>query len=159
MTSPPSTSSGFAKGAPGLTETARLLRLGLTEASRPVDDVIERLRRRDGAEWMLQALSSGPLAIEEPAATPSLGAMPAAQLLACKEACKTLLHHATEVDARQHAILNYFICVAAALIQHRQRICSKGREELDPILLDLAEAAPAPWGDWLGSAALVAESA
>ncbi|MCC7290776.1 MAG: hypothetical protein IT449_01800 [Phycisphaerales bacterium] len=158
MTSPPSTTSGFSRGEPGLTETARLLRLGLTEASRPVDDVIERLHRRDGAEWMRQALSSGPLALNEPGLNPPSGTMPVAQLRNCKEACKTLLHHATEVDARQRAILNYFICVAAALIQHRQRICSKGRAELDPILLDLAEAAPAPWSDWLGSAALVAES-
>lgn len=158
MTPPPSPTSSFPRGEPGLTETARLLRLGLTEASRPVDDVIERLRRRDGAEWMRQALSSGPLALNEPAMTPASGAMPVAQLRACKEACKTLLHHATEVDARQRAILNYFVCVAAALIEHGQRICSKGREELDPILLDLAEAAPAPWGDWLGSAALVPES-
>jgi hypothetical protein len=41
----------------------------------------------------------------------------------------------------------YFTAIAAALVHHGQRICGRPMEELTPILLDLASAAPQPWSD------------
>ena len=45
------------------------------------------------------------------------------------------------------------VSVAAGLKHQHRRICSRGREELDQILLDLAEAAAEPWAELLSGAA------
>jgi hypothetical protein len=43
----------------------------------------------------------------------------------------------------------YFLAVAAALANHGALICSRTREELDPVLLDLATVLPGQWSEML----------
>lgn len=146
------------EGAVGASETARLLRLGMTEPSRPVDELIARLRRPDGGEWLERSLAASPVCRLGPAKTVLIDAgLTLEQFIGIKEDSKRLLSGARDADTRLRAMLGYFFAVAGALIHARRRICSKGRDELDPILLDLAEVAPEPWSGWLASAGLVRE--
>lgn len=158
-TNPGSATHGF-EGALGAPETARLLRLGMTEPTRPVDELIQRLRRPDGAAWLERSLAASPAARLGPARDVLIGSgLTLQQFIGIKEDSKRLLSEARDADSRLRAMLGYFFAVAAALVHTRQRICSKGRDELDPILLDLAEVSPEPWSQWLGTASLVREAA
>ena len=56
-------------------------------------------------------------------------------------------------DDAAAATAAYFVTVAVALVDHGQMISSQPREDLEPILIDLAAAAPAPWGEALTEAA------
>ena len=143
-----------AQGTPGDRRLSRLLRVGLAPGARPVDELIARLRREDGAAWFTRAIDSSPASACGPATARLLeGKATLEELRGVKEASKALLHQACDREPRLRCFVSYFLSVAAALVHHCTRITSRG-DDLEGIFLDLAEAAPAPWADFLARAAL-----
>lgn len=130
----------------------RLLKLGLTEPRRPIDDLIERLSRADGATWFQALCQRPPLsslnALGSAGEGMIQGRASVAQLTELKEAGKQLLREPGP-EARLTGMAAYFLAVGAALANHGALICSRPRAELDPVLLDLATVLPGPWSDML----------
>jgi hypothetical protein len=149
--SPP---TGNSPAPPDITldHASTLLRLGLTGPRRPVDDLIDRLQRPDGAAWLERALARIPAC---GSAAMLLGHASVKDLTAAKEHCKLLLRDSSDPELRLAAIAGYFLSIAAGLRHHGVRIGGQGRAELSEILLDLAAAAPPAWRDMLAAAAMV----
>ncbi len=138
-----------------LSTASKLMRLGFSRPRRPVDDLIDRLRQPDAAAWMDEALRSGPIADDgAPVALLVEGTATAEDLAVIKERSKTLLHTSGTGSQRLAGVAGYFLSIAAALRHHGVLITARSRDEVDPVLLDLAEAAPAPYGDMLSAATL-----
>jgi hypothetical protein len=155
MTSvPPANPSPEGSRSPALPlETAtRLLRLGLSEPRRPVDDLIDRLGAADGATWLEGALERvlGDLGSAREQLVE--GRATIAQLASVKEHSQTLLRAGPDADSRLAGIAGYFLALAAALRHHGHALSSRGRDELDAVLLDLATAAPSPFSELLSGA-------
>lgn len=136
---------GDDQGAVG--RTARLLELGRTPPRRAVDLLIEDLHHHPDSHHLEDLLTTGPLQSLGPLRECLIGGSADLDaLILAKERCKQPppgpgLRNSLERQA------GYFTTIAAALVHHQQRICSRPMEELTPILLDLASAAPQPWSD------------
>lgn len=137
------------------------LKLGITGPRRPVDDVIDQLRKDRSGQWLTGALQGGPIA----ALGSASGGASAADLLAngkatleqcsaIKEKSKKIVKHAVSPQERLGGIAGYFISIAAGLRHHDVLLTTHDREELAGILLDLAEVAPEPYATLLSEAAL-----
>ncbi len=139
-----------------LASASRLLRLGLTEQDRPVDELIRRLEEPDGAAWLPRTLAAhaglGDRAQIETFIAPGADLNRLHQL---KESGKKSLARHASGDARLAAIALYFLSVAAALRHHQSLICSRPRDEVTAVLLDLAAATAEPWSTMLSEAAIV----
>jgi hypothetical protein len=132
----------------------RFLELGLAGPRRPVDDLVERLERHDGESWMQAVLEKGPPGLHGPATDLLVSGMATLeQLVSIKEKSKGLLRRDRETDVRLAGMLSYFLAIAAALVHHGAQISGRSREELTPVLLDLASATPSPWCELLAGAA------
>ncbi len=144
------------EGSPlALNTASKLMRLGISRSRRPVDDLIDRLREPDAAEWLDTALRSGPIPDDgAPVALLVEGTATAEDLVSLTERSKALLRTAGAGSQRLPGVAGYFLSIAAALRHHGVLITDRSRDELDPVLLDLAEAAPAPYGDMLSAATL-----
>lgn len=130
----------------GAEQASRMLRLGIHGPPRPIDRLLDRLAADDGAAWLSEALSDESTA--RLASLPSVGEehdVTLEQLTAVKEACKStaLRTHAPDVSLR--AMVGYFFSVAGALALFRTNISSRGNDELEPILIDLASVTPPDW--------------
>lgn len=133
----------------------QLLRVGLSAPRRPLDALVERLERPDGASWFTSALARSPVgASEDPATTVLDGGASAPELTAAKERAKTAYGVAADEDGRLVALLGYFLAIAAALVHHGAHITSQPRDGLNEQLADLSTALPAPWGAFVERAAL-----
>lgn len=140
-------------------QTTSLLRLGLSDPPRPVDELIERLRAADGASWLATTLERGPLAgvgnatdvLVEGRCTPE-------QLRTVKDEARAM---SKKSDARDRlaGIAAYFLAIAAGLRHHGTLLTSRDRAAVNEVLLDLAEAAPDPFSGLLMDATLVTDSA
>lgn len=123
-----------------------LLELGLPETPRPVDVLIDRLQRSDGASWFDRQVAQGPLA-----ASGNVDALETGEGLtlemaeAAKEAGKRLLNESLSEDDRLGGLAGYFIACAAALTHLETSISSRPLTSLAVVLLDLAGAAPHRW--------------
>ena len=159
--SAPDTDIPAGDGSPlALSTASKLMRLGISRSRRPVDDLIDRLRQPDAAAWLDTALRSGPIPDDgAPAALLVEGAATTGDLEAIKERSKALLRTAGAGSQRLPGIAGYFLSIAAALRHHGVLITARSRDELDPVLLDLAEAAPAPYGEMLSAATLADDGA
>jgi hypothetical protein len=134
-------------------QASTLLRLGLRGLRRPVDDLIERLRAGAGLEWLERALARV-LGGASPAAALAGGGADVAELTAIKEHCKAILRDSRDTEERLAAIAGYFLSIAAGLAHHGARIGGHGRDDLNEILLDLADVAPGPYSSLLATAAI-----
>ena len=138
-----------------LTETGvtRLLNLGLGGLARPVDELIDRLLQHDGHRWLSAALRSWPLAAHgSPRRQLCEGRATVDELRSLKNESKDLLKRARDREDRIVGLLGYFFSVAAALAHHGELITSRPREEVDPILIELAEVTPGAWSQMLSCA-------
>ena len=137
------------------------LKLGITGPRRPVDDVIDHLRKDRTGQWLSSALQAGPMTAVGSAA----GGASAAELLASgkatleqcsaiKEKSKKIVKNAISPQERLGGIAGYFISIAAGLRHHDVLLTTHDRDELAGILLDLAEVAPEPFATLLSEAAL-----
>jgi len=135
-----------AKGESGA-RTARLLELGRTPPRRAVDLLIEDLHDHQDSNHLEDLLATSPLRALGPLREALIqGSADLEALILAKEQCK---RPATGAGLRGslERQAGYFTTIAAALVHHDRLICGKSMEELAPILLDLASAAPQPWSD------------
>ena len=140
-------------------DASRLLQLGLSGPRRPVDGLVERLSQLDGHRWLESALSRGPACtFEDPESALIHGGATLDQLKEMKEDCKSLMKQSRDQETRLIALAGYFLAIAAAMAHYENCICSREREELDPILLDLASVAPGDWSNLLSRASLAHDS-
>jgi hypothetical protein len=131
------------------------LRLGLEGPRRPVDDLIDRLRRSSGGSWLNDALQAGPLKGQGSASELLIdGKATIAQLIAIKDRSKALVKEAVAGELRLAGIAGYFLSIAAGLQHHGKLITTRDHDQLAEILLDLAEAAPEPFKGLLSHAAV-----
>jgi len=129
-------------------QAATLLALSVAGPRRPVDDLIERLRRPDGATWMAQALDAfSEQTIGVAAEDVLAGRVAPNDLVAAKEAAKARLADAKTIDDALGATLCYFAAAGAALAHHGEVISSRSRSDLQDVLIDLAAAAPPAWAE------------
>ncbi len=137
-----------------IADATRLLRFGLSEKARPIDELIDRLLDVDGPTWLDSVLRSGPAgSFGDPMVTLLDGAATLDQLMAVKQTSKSLLTRDANADSRLTALATYFFVVAAALGNHQTNICSRSGHELAEVLLELASVCPEPWREWLDHAA------
>ncbi len=133
-----------------LHDATRLLRLGLSEHHRPIDELLDRLLQKDGGKWLEVALKGGPTgSFGSPIAFVFEGKATLDQLIAIKQTSKSLLHAEPNLNGRLTALASYFFAVAAALLHHHTNISSRTRDELDSVLLELAAVCPPPWAAFL----------
>ncbi len=145
-------------GEMGHERASTLLRLGLKGPRRGVDDAIERLVAPEGPIWLeesLGALGLPPAGVREHRASLDPAARATDQLVAgrasatalreAKERHKAAMLGGQDRESRVRSILLYYLCIAAALAHHRERITAQATAELSDALLDLAGALPEPW--------------
>ncbi len=138
----------------GASDASRLLELGLSGPKRPIDGLIDRLCQPDAPLWLEKNLTSGPAgAFGDPVVYLVEGKATLDQLVAVKQTSKSLLGAGREDEPRLTALTSYFFAIAAALVHYRTIICSRSRNEVDAILLDLAAVAAEPWATLLSDAA------
>lgn len=133
---------------------ARLLLLGLDEPVRPVDQLLDRLSRPNGAEWFAGLVRDWNLAPAGPVAELGLpdvliaeGQATLDQLMRIKQRCSTLLAQSQDDASRLRATAGYFMSIAAGLAHHQQLISSRSPKDLLPVLSDLAAVTPQPWSN------------
>ncbi len=123
------------------TQLSRLMRLGINGPRRPVDALIQRLSAQGGKEWLARILQEDlperersliKQAVERSATLD--------QLQELKSFAKDRLTVAKTENDRICSLFSYFISLAGALATHGQVITSRGADELELVLLDLAEA-------------------
>ena len=121
--------------------TSKLLRLGISGPSRPVDDLISRLEQPDGPEWFRRQFAEPALAVlADPHGPGDLNALSAAKTVG-----KQLLSGPGSRDERLRGLLAYFLSIAAALQRFDSNISSRTIADIEPVLADLATAVPEPW--------------
>ncbi|MFZ4574826.1 MAG: hypothetical protein ACOYN0_10545 [Phycisphaerales bacterium] len=121
--------------------TSKLLRLGISGPTRPVDELIGRLEQPDGAEWLLRQFTEPGLGV---LADPH-GACDLPALKAAKESGKKLLGRPGSRDERLRGLLAYFLSIAAALHRFGSNISTRPLSDIEPVLADLATTVPEPW--------------
>jgi hypothetical protein len=136
-------------------ERAReLLRAAAPGRSRPVDRLIERLERADGAEWFEGVIERFTRHAAGRRASDLLdGRLPLEAISAAKERAKTLLAEATSPEDELAATACYFTTCAAAQARHHARIHSDESGAVEASLVDLADALPEEWGTLARAAA------
>lgn len=139
----------------GRIEAGRFLEMGLGDTGRPIDLLLDRLAETDGREWFTNTLRAVYASAELDTDGIAGGTVPDLQALKrIKSDAKKRVASVGDSRGQLSAMLGYFVTVGLALAFHGERICSRKRGELDPILLDLASACPEPWSDFLSRATL-----
>lgn len=134
-------------------DASRMLRLGLSERQRPIDDLLDRIVTADGETWLADVLKTGPAgSFGSPTTYLLEGKATLDQLTAIKQTSKSLLNSEPNPAGRLTALASYFYAVAAALRHYRTNISSRSRDELNPVLQELAAVSPSPWADFLDEA-------
>lgn len=118
----------------------------LSDARRPVDDLLARLRREADGDWLASGLErrygSDGARFEDVVIG---GSATADDLRSLKQAAKDGFDTAPRSGDRSLAVAAYFLAIAAALAHHRELITSQGRETIDPELDALAGWLPERW--------------
>jgi len=124
----------------------RLLTLGLTVSSRPVDIVLDRLNEPDAASWLNATLDAAETALDQPL-RPALRAGDGGveALIAIKDGAKASLSGETKDGDPAAGVLLYFLAVAAAQAHHGVLISSQPKNEVAETLGELAAALPEAW--------------
>ena len=127
-------------------QASRLLRVAISGPDRPVDDLLCRLAESDGAAWLTEALTAGPVGtFGPPQRVLCEGTLTLDQLLSIKKDSTALAAKAPDPPARLAAMAGYFFAVAAGLAHFGRNTSSRKREQLEPTLLDLAAVTPEVW--------------
>lgn len=133
-----------------------MLKMGVSDARRPIDRLIERLRGADGPAWLLDTLKQPAWGVAgDPEAALAKGGMSLESLDQLKERCKQAAFTDQDGSRRIIATGGYYLAIAAAAVHHSRLITSLPAEELATAMLDLGEALPEPWTSMLGRAALL----
>lgn len=133
-----------------------MLKMGVADARRPIDRLIDRLNAPNGANWFLEGLKIPQCGFgEDVEGSLARGRMPLAVLDQCKERCKQAAFADPDANVRLLATGGYYLTIAAAAVHHNRLITSLPHEELANAMLDLGAATPDPWTTLLGRAALL----
>ena len=133
-----------------------MLKMGVSDARRPIDRLIERLNAPGGPAWLVDTLRLPVWAMrEEPEVALARGRLSLAALDTLKERCKQAAFTDPDSNLRLAATGGYYLAIAAAAVHHNRLITSLPAEELATAMLDLGEALPEPWTSLLGRAALL----
>ena len=131
---------------PSAEQASRLLRLGISDAARPVDDLLDRLTEPDGPSWLAGVLTDGPTGSYGcPEQSLAGGAISLEQLRSLKQQGAELASSASSEVARLTALVCYFFAVASGLAHFGHNLTSRSGSELIPILDDLAAVTPPIW--------------
>ncbi len=133
----------------------------MDEPVRPIDILLERLSRADGAEWLESALQNGPASAFGSARTYLAdGQASLEQLSFMKQQSKRLLADRQDSPSRLRATIGYFFSIASALAHYQEVITARSSQELRPVLDDLAAVTPPTWSAMfqLAAASLAAKS-
>jgi len=144
-----------ASGELGLEQVGRLLSVALAGPRRPVDRAIDRLAAPDGHRWLehiLKVYSS--VAVGDARALLLDKSADLNRLVELKKIAKAVLAEEQKKTPSPHATLVYFLAVAAARAHRGVSISSQSQDQIDPVLVDLADAAPKPWNELFEKAAL-----
>ena len=139
---------------PGLAQ--EMLKMGVADARRPIDRLIDRLASSGGTLWLVEGLRMpqcgfGP----DPEGGLVHGRLALPVLDAAKERCKQAAFTDTDSNVRLIATGGYYFAIAAAAVHHNRLITSLPHEELCNALLDLGAVVQEPWALLLGRAALL----
>ncbi len=130
----------------GPEQASRMLRVGLAGPERPIDRLLDRLSDDDGAAWLRDVLSDGALAIlDSVVAARRDRTVTVEALTTLKEQCKSAVVGRRDPEASLRAMVGYFFAIAAAIAVFGTIISSRGADELEPILTDLASVTPPDW--------------
>lgn len=130
----------------GDAETAsRMLRMGIEGPPRPIDPLLDRLSKDDGAAWLDAAMAKESLSALAALVGSRDCEASLEELIAIKDAGKAIAAKASSREASLQSMVGYFFSIAAALALHRENISSRTHEDLRPILIDLASVAPPAW--------------
>lgn len=133
-----------------------MLRMGVADARRPIDRLIERLQNPGGNAWFLEALKQPACGLgDDPENGLARGRLTVAALDTAKERCKQAAFANTDSNVRLAATGGYYLTIAAAAVHHNRLITSLPQEELANAFLDLGGALGEPWTTLLGRAALL----
>lgn len=137
---------------------SRLLRLGLSEKRTPVDELVDFLRG-SGSEAFDALVREGPLASDAEALCAPGGARapPADRYRELYDDAKRALAAASSREDRLSSLLAWFLVVACGRVHRGLALSSRRREDLDPLLLEIALLAPSPWDDLLTRAVAAAD--
>lgn len=125
-----------------------LLRVAAPATPRPVDRLIDRLKRTDGAEWFGGVMERFTRRVAGRSAEALLeGRLSPETLTRGKEQAKTLLAEATSLEDEIAATACYFMTCAAARAHHGIRIHRDESGAVEAALVDLADALPAGWAE------------
>jgi hypothetical protein len=139
---------------PGLAQ--EMLKMGVADARRPIDRLIERLANSGGTSWLVDGLRLPQCGFgDQPEDGLVRGKLTLAALDAAKERCKQAAFTNTDANIRLVATGGYYLAIAAAAVHHNRLITSLPHEELCNALLDLGAAVQEPWALLLGRAALL----
>jgi hypothetical protein len=132
-------------------QTTLLLQTGLAGASRPIDDLIDRLCRPDGATWLSDAIASG--TSESHVSMLIHGPVDSSTILRIKGASKSGMARATTQKEMLRALAGYCVSVASGLVHLKQLASSQRGSEWADALGDLAAAVDTPWREFFTKAA------
>ena len=139
---------------PGLVQ--EMLRMGVADARRPIDRLIDRLGVPGGTLWLVDGFRLPLCGFgADPEDGLVRGRLPLVALDAAKERCKQAAFTNPDANARLIATGGYYFAIAAAAVHHNRLITSLPHEELCNALLDLGAAVQEPWALLLGRAALL----
>jgi len=134
---------------PSSTAIVGLLRIGMTGAHRPVDRLLDRLTLADGHRWFGWAIageSSDPDSPWADIARITVGSIELDSCARIKDLGKQILARSRASDIEHlRGTLLYMIGIAGALAWHRRLISTQSRDTIEPVLMDLSEAAPGEW--------------
>ncbi|MCZ6793969.1 MAG: hypothetical protein O7J95_10195 [Planctomycetota bacterium] len=127
-------------------QAARFLRMGLSGAIRPVDELIQQLNRPGGAQWLEERLASELFESLHEARSQLLdGQITVEQLSEMKSKAKSLFASEHNRTARLEGTLGYFLAIAGGLAYHGKLLSTRSRDDLDFAFEDLSYALPEPW--------------
>lgn len=145
---------------PGPIEPGRargLLKLSLTAAPRPIDELLHQLEQPDGRVWLVHAM---PAHIDRAELTHLIhGKLPLYAIIERKDRSKTSIVEAETKDAAMAALAVYCLCVASAIVHFNQLISTQSWRTWQVFLADLADVAPEEWRSLLFNAAVKVEHA
>ncbi len=125
-----------------------LLSLGAAGPARPVDLVIERLARTNGAASIAKAVAAA-FDLEIDQILDDRASL--VSLRSAKDQAKR------QIEANGNdvvAVALYFLAVSAGLAYHNVNLSSRAGDELLEAIIDLGEASPAPWRAMFRTAAI-----
>lgn len=134
-------------------EVDRMFRLGLHAPSPMIGPLRERLQATGGERWFRESLGDTlGMSWDDPAAPSKFTE---AALIELKESCKTLVEEQADAETHLQAFVVYFAVLALGIRLHGRLLTRRPPDDVEAVLLDLAQLAPPPWAGLFSRTALL----